>query len=299
MKSRQLSWGFFLITIGALFLLTKYEIIKTDFSFVWNIWPFIFIIWGGIIIFKNSLIRPILSAIAGIYFAVMLYGIIANIFSNFDWYIADYTEIQRTYSEDFNDSIKYAELEFNSGAGAFEITEPDEKLIYGESHGSWADYKLETSRNDSTCYIDFHLSNNTFNLPSGKIKNHLTIKLNEKPIWDMNFNFGAAKAKFDLSYYKVRNIQINTGASNVILKLGDKYDNTNVDIEMGASKIRIYVPENSGCRLEGDMVLMARDLDGLKKIDSELYETPNYEYAQKRVSMRINGGVSSFKIIRY
>ncbi len=70
-------------------------------------------------------------------------------------------------------------------------------------------------------------------------------------------------------------------------------------IEMGASKIRIYVPENSGCRLEGDMVLMARDLDGLKKIDSELYETPNYEYAQKRVSMRINGGVSSFKIIRY
>ncbi len=227
MKSRQLSWGFFLITIGALFLLTKYEIIKTDFSFVWNIWPFIFIIWGGIIIFKNSLIRPILSAIAGIYFAVMLYGIIANIFSNFDWYIADYTEIQRTDSEDFNDSIKYAELEFNSGAGAFEITEPDEKLIYGESHGSWADYKLETSRNDSTCYIDFHLSNNTFNLPSGKIKNHLTIKLNEKPIWDMNFNFGAAKAKFDLSYYKVRNIQINTGASNVILKLGDKYDNRN------------------------------------------------------------------------
>lgn len=298
MKSKQLSWGFFLITIGSLFLLTKYNFINTDFSFVWDIWPLIFILWGGLIIFKNTIAKPILSSLTGIYLAVMLFGIVSNTFSNFDW-TNDYNQVYQTYAEDYNDSIKYAELDFKSGAGYFEIAETTDKLILCNSYGSWADYDFETSKTDSSCYIDLRLEKNTFNFPINKVKNNLLINLNEKPVWDIDLNFGAAKAKLDLSHYRVRNVQLNTGASNVILKLGDKYDSTDVDIDIGAAKIKIYVPKNSGCRLEGDMVLMSRDLDGLKKVDSDLYETPDYENAQKKVSIRINGGVSSFKIIRY
>jgi len=299
MKSKQLSWGFFLVTFGALFLLTKYNFISSDFSFVWDIWPLIFILWGAMVIFKNSFFRPILSALTGIYLAIMIYGIIANIFSNFDWSTHDENELKETYFEEYDKTIKYAELNFKSGAGFFEIAEPTDKLILGEGYGNWADYELNSTKSDSVCYIDFNLEKNTFNFPDSKIKNKIKMHLNEIPEWDLSFDFGAAKAKFDLTSYKIKNIRLKTGASNVILKLGDKSDSTDVDIEMGAAKIKIYIPETSGCKLEGDMVLMSRDLDGLKKIDSNLFETPDYESANKKISIKINGGVSSFKIVRY
>ncbi|MEJ5351098.1 MAG: DUF5668 domain-containing protein [Melioribacteraceae bacterium] len=299
MKSKQLSWGFFLVTLGALFLLTKYNFITSDFSFVWDIWPLIFVIWGLMVIFKNSLIRPILSALTGIYLAVMIYGIIVNTFSNFEWYHYDKNELRDTYSEEYDNTIKYAELNFKSGAGFFEIAEPTDKLILGKSYGNWADYELNTTKSDSISYIDFDLEKNTINFPNSKIGNKLIMHLNEIPEWDLSLEFGAAKARFDLTSYKIKNVRLKTGASNVVLKLGGKSDLTDVEIEMGVAKIKIYIPKESGCRLEGDMVLMSRDLDGLKKIDSNLFETPNYENAQKKISIKINGGVSSFKLVRY
>lgn len=299
MKSKQLSWGFFLITIGALFLLTKYDFIESDFSFVWDIWPLIFVIWGAMIIFKDTLIRPLLSILAGIYLAIMIYGILTNAFSNLDWSRTENNELHETYSEEYDNSIKYAELNFASGAGFFEINESTDKLIKGEGYGRWAEYDFNISNTDSVSYIDFKLEKNHFSFPDTKIRNHLKIYLNENPIWDLDLNFGAAKAKFDLTKFKVRNLRLRTGAANVNLKLGDKLELTNVNIDMGAAKIKIYIPKTSGCRLEGDMVLMTRDLDGLIKKDSDFYETINYKKAEKKVDIKINGGVSSFKIIRY
>lgn len=299
MKNGQLSWGFFLITIGALFLLTKYNIIETNFSFVWDIWPMIFVLWGAMLIFKNTLIRPILSGITGIYLAIMIYGIITNIFSNFDCTKNHLYEVQQVYSEDYDSTIKYAEFNFNAGAGYFEISEPTEKLLNAENYGSWADYDFDVNKSDSISYIDIRLEKRTFNFPSGKNKNQLNIHLNENPIWDLDLNFGAAKSKFDLSYYKIRNLKLHTGASNVTMKFGNELDSTNVDIEMGAAKLQILIPKNTGCRLEGNMVLMSRDFDGLKKKNDNLYETDNFDKSKKKIFIRLNGGVSSFKIITY
>lgn len=299
MKSGQLSWGFFLITIGALFLLTKYDIIISDFSFVWDIWPLIFVFWGAMIIFKNALIRPLLSILVGIYLAIMTFGIITNIFSNFEISEDRYNKLYETYYENYDNSIKHAELNFQSGAGIFEIGGTTDKLIKGEGYGSWANYDFNTNKTDSTSYINFKIEKKHFNLINGKIRNHLKLFLNENPTWDLDLNFGAAKANFDLTNFKVRYIRLNTGAANINLRLGEKLDTTNVKIDMGAAKIRIYIPKTSGCKLEGDMVLMWRDLDGLIKKDSNYYETPNYDEAKKKINVTIHGGVSSLKIITY
>lgn len=298
MKSGQFFWGFLLLAIGSLFLFTKYDIIYSDFCFVWDIWPLLFVFWGALVIFKNSPVRQILSAIFGIFLAVMIFGIAANIFSGFRW-SEDRDELNREYSETFSDSTKYAELTLNSGAGKFLISGITDNLVNGKSYGTFADYKFDVVNSDSATYINFSLHENDFNPFDGKIKNQIEIALNSNPIWDFDLEFGAAKTNFDLSDYKVRNVQIGTGASSVILKLGDKYDETNVEIGMGAAKIKIYVPKESGCSVKGDMVLMSRDLDDLRKIDSGYYETPNYDEAINKIDIRVDGGVSSFKVIRY
>jgi hypothetical protein len=301
MKSGQLFWGLFLFSLGSLFLLTKYDIIYSDFEFIWNLWPLIFILWGALVIFKGSLIKPIISALFGIFLAVMLFGLVANVFSgfNFQFSSSDHDYFSQNYSEDYSESIKYAELELNSGAGTFEIEKLTDKLVEGNAYGSFAEYDFLSDTEGEKAYVEFSLNKKHFNLFEGRIKNHLEIALNEKPLWDLKLNFGAAKARFDLSSYKVRNVDLNTGAANVRLKLGDRSDTTSVDVEMGAANLKVEIPENSGCQITGEMVLMSRSLPGFKKIDKEYYETDGFENAAKKIFIRVEGGVSSLKVIKY
>lgn len=301
MKSGQLFWGLFLLTIGALFLMTKYDVIYSDFGFVWDLWPLIFILWGAIVIFKNSLVRPVISALFGIFLAVMLFGIFTNIFSGFgfSYNFSDKESFSESFLEEYNDSIGYADFHLNSGAGTFVLGRTSEKLIEGEAYGTFAEYDFISDIQDSSAYIEFSLHKRHFNFFDGKLKNQLDIALSENPIWNFNLDFGAAKGRFDLSPFKVRNVDINTGASNVKLKLGDRMDSTDVDIEMGAASLRIEIPENSGCQIRGEMVLMSRSLPGFNKIGKGYYETADFENAAKKIFIRIDGGVASLKVSRY
>lgn len=302
MKSGQLFWGLFLLTIGALFLLIKYDVICSDFGFVWDLWPLIFVLWGAIVIFKNSLVRPVISALFGIFLAVMLFGLFANIFSGFgfSYNFSDKDNFSESFSEEYNDSIAYADFHLNSGAGTFELGRTTTtKLLEGEAYGTLAEYDFISDIVDSSAYIEFSLHKKHFNFFDGKLRNHLDIALNENPVWDFNLDFGAAKGRFDLSPFKVKNVDLNTGASNVRLKLGDRLDSTNVDIEMGAAALRIEIPENSGCQIKGEMVLMSRSLPGFDKIGKGYYETTDFENAAKKIFIRIEGGVASFKVVRY
>jgi hypothetical protein len=300
MKSGQLFWGLLLVTLGALFLLTKYNVIYSDFSFIWDIWPLIFVLWGGLVIFKNTLIRPILSSTMGIFLGVMFFGFFVNVFSSINLHFdKDDLSVSNSFSEEYNDSIKFVDFEFNSGGGRFEITEPTEKLINGNAYGSLADYDLHYKLDGEEANLDLSFSKHHVNVFDGKLRNYVEFGLNENPVWNLHFNFGAAKAIFDLSPYKLRKVTLNTGAANVTMKLGDKFDSTFVSVDMGVAKLKIEVPENVGCQVKGDMVLMSRSFKGLRKINKNFYESPDFENAKKKIFIRIDGGVSSVKVTTY
>lgn len=300
MKSGQLFWGFFLLCIGALFLSVKYDVITNDFGFIWDVWPLIFILWGAMVIFKNEYVRPILSALLGVFLGLILFGIVYNLFAFSDWSPnIEFESSHEVYNETMNPEIKYANFDFQSGAGIFVIKDKTSNLIDGESYGNLADYDFTVDQTDSNAYINFDYAKKHVKFFNGRIKNKVELSLNENPVWDFDFDFGAAKAKFDLSQYKVKDIQINTGAANVWMKLGNKYDNTNVDIQMGAASIDIEVPQSSGCRLYGDMVFVSKNIKGFDKKESGYYETSNYENAKDKIEIKVDGGVSSLKVERY
>ena len=299
MKSGQLFWGFLLLCVGALFLLVKYDVIVSDFGFVWDIWPLIFVLWGAMVILKHQYIRPVISALFGLFLGLMIFGIFYNIFSGVDWSSHDKGSKYESYTQEYDPDVKRAELDFKSGGGAFFIKGQTDQLIDGESYGNLAGYDFSCDQTDSTAYVDLRYENKHFNFFSGKLRNRIDISLNENPVWRFRFDFGAAKANFDLSKYKVEYIKLNTGAANVALKLGDRYRTTNVDIDMGAAGLTLYIPEESGCRLDGDMVLMAKSLRGFSKEGSGYYQTDNYEYAGNKINVKIDGGVSSLDISRY
>ncbi len=299
MKSGQLFWGFFFLSLGGLFFLTKYDVIVSDFNFVWDIWPFIFVLWGLAVITKNSIGRPTVSALFGIFTGLMLFGFLYNLFGSFEINNDYHGYVSERYSEEYDPSIKEATFELDTGAGVVSINNTSENLVSGYSRGSLAEYDMLLSRDDSTAKVKMFLHKKRFNFFRDKFRNYLELSLNPNPVWDVELNMGAAKGKFDLSEYKVKNLELHTGASNVRIKLGDLVDESNVTIEMGAASITLDIPENVGCKITGDMVLSGKDINGFIKNSSNHYETDNYYSANKTINVRIDGGVSSITVNRY
>lgn len=292
-------WGLFLLTLGSLFLLTKYDVIQSSFDFVWNIWPLIFVFWGAVVIFRHTLVKPLISGAFGIFLAVMCFGIMENTFFGFDFSQPDNSHFSEYYNEDYDTSIKTARLEINSGAGTFIISGTTDKLIDGKAYGSLAEYDFHTNKDDGNADISFNLDKRNGNFFHGRFRNHLEISMNVNPVWDLNFNIGASKSNFDLSNYKVKNLELHTGATSTRIKLGDRNDSTDVTVEMGAASLILEIPKTTGCSVSGDMVMMSKDFPGLSKKDSGLYETDNFDKSWKKIFVRVNGGVSSIRLIRY
>ncbi|MCL4547189.1 MAG: DUF5668 domain-containing protein [Bacteroidetes bacterium] len=300
MKCGQMFWGFFLLTLGALFLFTKYDMIQSSFEFVWNIWPLLFVFWGAMVIFKHSFVRPLVSALFGIFIAVLVFGIIQNTFWGFDFHDGDKGQFTDYYYEDYNPSYKSASLEINSGAGKFMIVNSTDKLIEGKAYGSLAEYDFHSDKTDSSIDVTFDLNKKDGNFFRGRFRNQLDIALNQNPIWDITLNIGASKSNFDLSNFKVKNLDLHTGATSTKIKLGDKYDQTtNVSVDMGAASLTLEVPQNVGCEIQSDMALASKHIEGFSSRGSGHYITDNFENSTKRILIDVKGGVSSLTVRRY
>jgi hypothetical protein len=301
MKSGQMFWGFFLLTLGALFLLVKYDVIISTFEFVWDIWPLIFVFWGAMVIFKNTIGRPIINAIFGIFLALLLYGFLHNVFWGFDCNtdFNDNDSYTERYNQDYENDIKEANLQIHSGVGYFSIKESTDLLVDAKARGIFGEYDFNYDKVDSIANIDFTLHKNNFNFIKGNFRNQLIIKLNPKPLWNLELETGASKSNFDLSQFRMHDINVQTGATSTRIKLGEKSERVKVDISMGAASFTLEIPKNIGCEIQSDMALVAKHFDGFNKEEDGRYLTENFNNSSKKIFINVEGGVSSFRVVRY
>ena len=92
---------------------------------------------------------------------------------------------------------------------------------------------------------------------------------------------------------------METGATNTKIKLGDKSDQMNVSIHMGAASITLEIPKNVGCEIQSDMALVAKHFDNFDKQGDGHYMTENYETSKKKIFINVEGGVSTLNVYRY
>lgn len=300
MKTGQIFWGVFFLTFGAILLFTKLDFLILNWSFAWDLWPLIIIFWGLSIVLKNSSFKPIINAVFGFAIAVIVFGIFNNIFENTFGEKILWSDSQNVnyFSEEMSPNIKNAHFELSAGVGYFKISDGTDKLISGKAKGifSSTDFRVDTNGNNANLY--FEMDEGEFKIHKGNFKNNLLVELNTAPIWDFDIETGAAKSEFDFSKLKVASLNLKTGAAKTFLKFGDLYENVKIDIEMGASKLNIKIPNNVGCRISGEMALVAKDFNGFKKYDG-YYQTPDFEQSLKKVDISIEGGVSSISVERY
>ncbi|HZK40412.1 MAG TPA: toast rack family protein [Atribacterota bacterium] len=124
-------------------------------------------------------------------------------------------------------------------------------------------------------------------------ENKWELKLNNQIIYNLSINTGAFNTDCNLSAFKVENLYIESGASNINLVV-PKY-NSKIIIDSGVSNIDIAIPKNVGATVSIDSGIAIKDLDDFIKRDS-MYISNNYDSSEFKVDIEIDCGVSNINI---
>lgn len=202
-------------------------------------------------------------------------------------------------TEPMNSSIKTANFELNGGAAEFIIDGGTSELVEADADLDFGKISLGKTGEGDNPNVKFKLSGKKegINFDSDR-HNKVDLKFNPNVLWNMKFEFGAGKADFDLSSYRIKQLDIKTGVTKTDIKLGDLSDNMIVNVESGLTSIEFEVPKGVGCRIKVDGGLNSKNFDGFTK-RGDYWESPNYDKSSKKILINFDGGLQDLKVKRY
>ncbi|MCD8538409.1 MAG: DUF5668 domain-containing protein [Leadbetterella sp.] len=208
----------------------------------------------------------------------------------------------QTYQVEKTAGVKSAELKIGGGAAQFLLEQagPDQLFAADTRHAGVNGFSLREETSGNHQKVTFKMKNQkNIRLNDKGLNRKVLLKLNTEPVWDIDMEIGAGDVKYDLAAYKVEKINLETGASNIDLKLGDLLSESTVKIESGVANINIEVPEGVGCEIKMDGALNAKNFTGFTKIKSGLYRTEGFDSAAKKIYIDTDSGMSNFTVRRY
>ncbi|MEA5259298.1 DUF5668 domain-containing protein [Arcicella aquatica] len=321
MNSKSIFTGGFLILLGFLFLGKEFGWFNINWHEISRLWPLLLIYLGLVAFIGKSSRSATVITIILLCIAIPIVIVrsckekVEHAFNDHDVHIDlndDDNEDNNNDNEEYHfngtkqklvesmsPQVKSATFEFTGGAAEFVINGASNDLVEADADLNFGNISLKKTGDSSNPNIAFALKGkkNHFNL-SDDNHNKINLKLNPSVLWDMNFEFGAGKADFDLSEYKVKKLSIKTGVTETDVKLGDKVDNLDVQVESGLTSIEFNIPEAVGCRIDIDGGLNSKDFDGFIQKNGH-WETPNFEKASKKININFDGGLQELKVKRY
>lgn len=263
MKNRgQLFWGILLIIAGIVFLLGIYF----DFN-VWQIlWP-LFIIILGVWILLGALARP--RPMEAEVLKLPLEGIAA------------------------------ADVVFKYGAGHLFV---DGTAAPGDLFsGTFGGGILHTKRREGErLEVILRSPNEIWIWPWSWWSPHTrrwSVALSPNVPLRLRLETGALEAHLDLSSLQVQELKISTGASSTDVKLPAGAGHTRVKVEAGAASVNLEVPPGVAAQVRSEVGLASVNVDQSRfPRTGGVYRSPDYETAENRVEIFIEGGVSSMSV---
>jgi hypothetical protein len=304
MSKSAIYWGAFLLTFGSLLLINKFATIESEFVIFISLWPMFLIFWGLSLIHFPEHIRKMLTAVSAIFLALFLFAIITNgirsvkthIFYIHDKVSKHTTNTSKKLKQYFDPAITSANLKINFGVGDLTVlNSKDSSLI---SEGIFFDFKKkEVPGNPNRMALEIATEGENI-IGSIDSDDRLYVLLPKHIDWYIEANLGAADAEFDYSKLKIFSLKINCGASDIEVRLGDESRLQEIDINSGASDITLYIPSESGCRIVSNSFLSDLDLKGFTQ-NNNTWESRNYNSAENKIEVNLDGAVSAFEVIRY
>lgn len=305
MKHQNIFWGTLLVTLGTLLLLDRTGVFYFNWWAFGKLWPFLLVLWGVSILPVKGAVKIVLAlSVAAL--SVLMYsnyspakserGTTFKYRFNDDDEEDDYSTDQ-IFTEVYDETTTKAMLDMNAGAGVFKLSGTTGELLFAENKGRNVQFDFKVEELDGLSKISIKQQSD-FKIGKNNKGNRFNLMLNPNPVWSFDFDIGAAEFDFDFTDFKVEKIDIDGGAASIKLRVGDLYPETQMTINAGASSIRLDIPRNAGCKIEGTTVLSSRNLPGFEKVSKGHYETPDFENSVQKIYIRVDAAVSSFTVRR-
>ncbi len=295
--------GFVLVTIGILLMLGNMGIISWSilggFS---RIWPLILVAVGLNMFFNNHVAVKMLT-FTGLIVALVIAGLAFP--KNDDWNIhfdmdpssGNEKAIRKEYP--MESGISSAELNLKVPAGAIKIRGQEENLLNARYPGYDAKDTVVTADGGRR---------KLFTLDGGKLvigfndSEHFmdySYELNNNIPWDVSIDAGATDADLDFRDTILKNLELNSGAGDIELKIGKIDKKAIVAADVKASDFRISIPEDVGYKavIRGaikDVTISSHDYVR----EGDVYTSVNYDTANQKVDMNLDVGVGDITIDR-
>jgi hypothetical protein len=124
--------------------------------------------------------------------------------------------------------------------------------------------------------------------------------LSEKIPWDLKIENAAMSGDLDFSRLSLESLSVNSDASHLKIKLGDKAKNLKVKIDSDASRLELLIPKGVGLHIENRASLSSTDFEDISiNHQKKIYWTSNYDSALLKIDISLRGGISGLKVIGY
>ncbi|MZQ99191.1 MAG: hypothetical protein GT601_16110 [Acidaminobacter sp.] len=305
--------GLTFIAIGVVWLLVKFGYINISIvSALFDLWPLIFVVVGINIIFRRF---PYISLITWVLFiaAILLYGtMVGSRNRDFDFFgmTLPWTIVERgdrnasdwvsgVTSGSFDiadlDGIEKASVDIALPAGTFKVGVTDQNAMSYVVPGKL--YQVGSRRNDNDIAYSFKPEEG-LRFDNVHEKLDYDLYLNPKVKWDLKIDAGAMESDMSLEKIPVERLQINMGAGDLDLRMGSLVERSTVEINCGATSIRLVVPEGVGVSVDYKGVVGDQSLsrNGFVKEDG-IYYSEGYDQSQERIDLVIKSAVAEIDVL--
>lgn len=296
MKIGRLFWGLLLIVVGGLVLLNNFGVVVVDWTNVWKLWPLGIIAAGlSILSVRNWLWRTLAIAVMVVTLGLIVYlAVFAPSTPTPIRGVSDVT-IERQSA-----TISRADVAIKTGASQLQLTSAD--------HSTIARSRLESNvlTQSHTSSVDGGIQRVSLSTEGGGswwigdgLRTNWQVSLTRGLPLDVSVDIGATDADIDLSKAFIQSIDVNSGASSVVVKIGALEKLTRITIDSGASSVVVKVPKSSGVQVRLDSGLASKNLADLKETTTDVFESDGFDSAAQQVTIVGKIGASSFTVERY
>ena len=285
------AWPMFVILVGVASLVSAVIRGHLDMSGIWGItWPVVWIVIGVLLLLSTTglLGQGPIELIAE-WWPVALIGL--GIWFVIGAIVPSGRGLTETLSLPLAGATE-ASVRIRYGAGNLATRPAGEGMLVDGEFGGGVVHRM---RGPGRVELE---QDTRYGLPWLEHPSNWTVGLTAEIPLDLRVDAGASRAVLDLRDLRVRNVELQTGASEARILLPRAAGITTVRAQTGAASLTIEVPSGVAARIRTRMALGSTQIDQARfPPSSGGYESPDYTTAANRVEIDVQGGVGSLRVI--
>ncbi len=108
---------------------------------------------------------------------------------------------------------------------------------------------------------------------------------------------GASNLTLDLTELNVSDLSVRGGAADIEILAPRNAGHVNIDIDVGAAKVDVVIPESVGARIDADLGLSGLYVDESRfPKTGDVYVSSGFDTSENRVHLEIDAGASSVEV---